>query len=159
MDYAVQLKSVAASPIAVVATRTTFDQFPELLQRVHTALASQSVDDYGRSLLLIRDVQQLYEENGHLAPHDVEVGVELGGRFESTGEVTVSSLPAGTVVTATHRGGFEGLPNAHQAIAVWCAENGHSLAGPMWELYGNSEDSGEDTTEIYYLLEAATPRT
>jgi hypothetical protein len=30
---------------------------------------------------------------------------------------------------------------------------------PMWELYGNAEDSGEHATEIYYLLEAATPRT
>jgi effector-binding domain-containing protein len=69
------------------------------------------------------------------------------------------SLPAGTVVTTTHRGGFEGLPNAHQAIAVWCAEHGHSLAGAMWELYGNAAESGEDTTEIFYLLEAATPLT
>ena len=83
MDYTVEVKSIAARPTAAVATSTTFDQFPELLREVHTALASEGVDEFGRSFMLMHDVRTMFKENGHLGPHDVEVGVELASSVDS----------------------------------------------------------------------------
>jgi hypothetical protein len=35
--------------------------------------------------------------------------------------IVASALPGGTVATTTLRGGYDGLPAAHQAVRDWCA--------------------------------------
>ena len=52
-----------------------------------------------------------------------------------------------------HRGGYDRLRDAHDAINAWCAANGHELAGPRWEIYGDwHEDPAQLETEVYWLL-------
>ncbi len=73
-----------------------------------------------------------------------------------------SATPAGPVATTTHFGPYGRLHEAHDAIRRWCAGNGHTLAGPNWEVYGHWQDAwnsdpGQIRTDVYYLLAADGP--
>ena len=84
---------------------------------------------------------------------NVEVGVEVEGPFASDGPVVSSTLPAGETAMTVHRGPYDGLGSAHQAIRDWCAAHGRTPAGPRWEIYGDwHEDPAKLETEVYYLL-------
>jgi effector-binding domain-containing protein len=84
---------------------------------------------------------------------DVEIGVELRVPCPLTGRVVTSALPAGTVVRTVHRGPYEALGAAYDAIAQWCTEQGRLASGIRWEVYGpHRDDPAERTTEVTWLL-------
>jgi len=85
------------------------------------------------------------------------VGVELDTPFAGLGEVVSSATPSGLVATTTHLGPYGLLHDAHRSILQWCRENGHTLAGPNWEIYGHwkhewNSDPSKICTDIFYLL-------
>ena len=92
--------------------------------------------------------------DGHI---NLEVGVEVDGPFVEEGEVVRSATPGGEVATATHFGPYDRLREAHEAIRRWCADRGHSPAGPNWEVYGHWQDDwngdpAQIRTDVFYLL-------
>jgi effector-binding domain-containing protein len=88
----------------------------------------------------------------------VEVGVEVSEPFPASGTVVVSALPAGLAAETTHRGPYDGLEAAHQAVRRWCASQGRAITGERWEVYGDwHEDSGQLQTKIFYGLREACP--
>jgi effector-binding domain-containing protein len=67
--------------------------------------------------------------------------------------VICSSTPAGLVATAVHLGPYNRLGEAHAAVHKWCADHGHVLAGPSWELYGHwTDDPAQLRTDVFWLL-------
>ena len=53
-------------------------------------------------------------------------------------------------------------PYLIRAICEWCADNGHALAGPCWEVYDHMTEgpAQQPRTDVFYLLRPAaeTPR-
>jgi effector-binding domain-containing protein len=91
----------------------------------------------------------LYEDD---VPN-VEIGVEAAAPFAPLGRVTASTLPAGRVLTTTHRGPFEQVGAAHDAVIRACAERGLTRLGPRWEIYGHwDERDPRPEVEIFYLV-------
>ena len=146
MAREVAIRTVTASPTAVVAATTNWQEFPtlwgRLLDEVWTFLRAGGAEKAGHNVMLYLDD----------AP-TVEVGVQVAGPFEASGPVVPSSLPAGRVATTVHRGGYDGLGAAHEAVLRWCAANGHEPTGVRWEVYGDwHDDPAAVETEINYLL-------
>ena len=146
MDHAVELVTVAARPTAVVAARTTWAEFPSLwkgmLDEVWACLRAAGINRGCRNVMLYKDDVP-----------NVEIGVELVQPCPLDGRVVASALPAGRVAMTVHRGGYDGLLLAHEAVVRWCAAQGHQLAGPRWEIYGPHRDNpAELETEVYRLL-------
>ena len=57
------------------------------------------------------------------------------------------------MATVVHMGPYQKLPEAHMAVRTWCAERGHALGGPSWEIYGDWTDNPvELRTDVFYLL-------
>jgi len=82
-----------------------------------------------------------------------DFGVEVTREFEASGEVRSIRTPAGEAAVATHVGPYDGLATAHRAIHQWVRENGRSLAGTSWEIYGDwNEDPAKLETLVLYLL-------
>jgi effector-binding domain-containing protein len=146
MTYEVTVKEVAARPTAVVAAKTTWQEFPalwrQLLDEVWACLRANGIDRGCRNVMLYRDDVP-----------NVEVGVELTQPCPLTGRVVASTLPAGTVATTVHYGPYAGLETAHRAVVHWCAAAGRRRTGARWEVYGpHDDDPAKVWTEISHQL-------
>ena len=150
MDYNIRLETADTRPTAVVRRRAALQQLPKVVPEacgyVWNALRAQKIKGAGRHVALYLDEQI-----------NLEVGVELDAPFSGAGDVIASSLPAGRVATTTHFGPYQQLGAAHQAIRAWCAQHGHALAGPNWEIYGHwldewNSDPSKICTDVFYLL-------
>jgi len=150
MEYDVRLEQLSSRPLAVVRRRATLPELarvvPDACGTVWNVIRAQQVAGAGRHVALYWDDQI-----------NLEVGVELDAPFGGHGEVVGSATPAGLVATAIHFGPYNQLGAAHQAIISWCAQHGHTLAGPNWEIYGHwihqwCDDPSKIRTDVYYLL-------
>ena len=148
----VRFATVEARPTAVVAETTTWTDFPRLwgqllgqvyeFVRPRPELATGAGDERWQNVMLYKDQRP-----------DVEVGVLVSGPFPAEGRVILSSLPAGEVATATHRGDYGKLGDTHNAVREYAAEHGRELAGPCWEVYGHGRpDPSDAETEVFWLL-------
>lgn len=144
--YPVTIQKTDASPTAVVAAATTWDEFPTLwpvlLDEVYAFVRAGGATQTGHNVMLFRDDVP-----------NVEVGVQVAGPFDPAGRVVPSVLPAGEVASTVHRGPYDKLEEAHVALRAWCEARRHVLTRTRWEIYGDwHEDPNELETEICYLL-------
>lgn len=125
-------------------------------------------------------VGALYEEVfGHLAQHgvrgglcgavwhdpgykerdvDAEAIVFLQQRVPEGGRVQVHELPAARVASVVHRGGYQGLTQAYEAVMGWLETNGYRVVGPNRELYLETPEpmkpeNEANVTEIQFPVE------
>jgi effector-binding domain-containing protein len=152
VEYEVRLEQLGSRPLAVVRRRATLQELakviPDACGTVWNVVRAQKIPGAGRHVALYRDDE-----------FNLEVGVELKAPFAGHGEVVGSATPAGAVATAVHFGPYHLLPEAHHAIRRWCAQHGHPLAGPNWELYGHwihewCDNPALIRTDVFYLLTA-----
>jgi len=132
--------TVAARATAVVSTTTTWAEYPRLWRALLDEVREQGAS--GRNVMLYKDDVP-----------NVEVGVLPREDFTPGGRVVRSQLPGGDVVAFTHRGPYQALGAAHQAVIGFCAEHGLERAGPRWEIYGPwREAPDQPETEVVHLL-------
>ena len=87
------------------------------------------------------------------APILCDFGVEVTRTFETGGEVYATETPGGEAAVAVHRGPYNRMNEAHDAIRKWIAANGRESAGHSWEIYGDPTPDPADTeTTVVYLL-------
>ena len=87
------------------------------------------------------------------APIVCDFGVEVTRAFETAGEVYATETPAGEAAIAVHRGPYNLMNNAHEAIRKWMDANRRESAGHSWEIYGDPTPDPADTeTMVVYLL-------
>jgi effector-binding domain-containing protein len=133
-------------PTAVIADVTTWEAFPELWRRlldeVWRTLREMSDVSPGRNVMLYLDERP-----------SVEIGAEVAAPFAGAGRVVGSSLPAGRVLTATHRGSYALIGDGHRAVIEECRRRGLEPVGPRWEVYGHAvEREADQEVEITYLV-------
>jgi effector-binding domain-containing protein len=161
MKYEVAVAAAPRRPIAAVAITTTWREFPGqwrgMLDEVYACLRQAGVAS-GCNVMHYRDVPGGGGEGGGGAGGGVAVavGVEVGTSFPASGRVRASALPAGPAARTTHRGRYEDLGAAHQAVLRWCAAHGRVVTGERWEVYGDwHEDPDQLETEVFYALDQA----
>lgn len=127
MAHEAQVVTTSARPTAVVAQATTWEKFPSVwmlwLDQVYAFLKTSDMTRSGHNVMLYQDDVP-----------NVEVGVEVTGPFSPAGPVTPSVLPAGEAAMTIHRGPYDLLNAAHQAIRAWCVANGRPITGCRWDL-------------------------
>jgi effector-binding domain-containing protein len=151
MPYPIQLQTLPSpQPTAVVRRRADLRDLPKIIPdacgAVWNMIRALQIKGAGRHIALYLD--------NHI---NLEIGVEMESPITSSGELIGSSLPTGPVATTAHFGSYQQLANAHDAIRDWCAKNGHTIAGPNWEVYGHWEDDWNKNplkvrTDLFYLL-------
>jgi hypothetical protein len=87
------------------------------------------------------------------APILCDFGVEVTRSFETAGQVYATQTPAGETAVAVHRGPYNRMNEAHDAIKKWMAANQREHAGDSWEIYGDPtpDPAGTETTVLYLL--------
>ena len=82
-----------------------------------------------------------------------DFGVEVTRAFETAGEVYATETPGGEAAVAVHRGPYNRMNEAHDAIGKWMAANRRESAGHSWEIYGDpTPDPANTETTVLYLL-------
>jgi effector-binding domain-containing protein len=144
--YEVRQETVGEVPTAVVAATTSWAELPNawpaMLGEVYDCLDQLGLGKAGRNVMFYKDDVP-----------NLEVGVEVSKPFTPLGRVKLSALPGGNVATTIHRGPYQGLSGAHQAVHDWCRASGLTVTGPRWEVYGHIRDGVEPETSVSWLLE------
>jgi effector-binding domain-containing protein len=149
VSYAIEVAVQPGRPIAAVAWETSWRDFPGqwrgCLDEVYAWLRQSGTAGGGNVMR--------YQDRPGTGRVAVEVGVEVGGPFAPAGRVRPAELPAGPAALTIHRGPYDGLGAAHEAVLSWCAAHGHELTGERWEVYGDwHEDPAMLETGIFCRL-------
>ncbi len=101
----------------------------------------------GHNIFLYRDSKQPG------APIVCDFGVEVTRTFETVGEVYATETPGGEAAVAVHRGPYNRMNDAYNAIDKWMAANRRESAGLSWEIYGDpTPDPIATETTLVHLL-------
>jgi effector-binding domain-containing protein len=93
----------------------------------------------------------VYHEMDPQQPGDIEVFMPVTAAFEPPPGVAVKTLEGGHVATTVHRGPYDQVGDAYQALTDWMHEQGLTPSGPPRELYLNDPNEvgmEEALTEI-----------
>lgn len=86
----------------------------------------------------------------------IEAGLPVVAPAEGEGEIELGSLMGGAVATTVHKGPYDQLEKAHEAMESWLVEHGETAAGAPWEVYvtdpGEVPDPAEWLTEVNWPL-------
>jgi effector-binding domain-containing protein len=118
------------------------------LGKVWAFLKSQpGLRTHGHNIFLYHHPSQL----GALL--ECDFGVEVTRDFERAGEVYATETPGGEAAVAVHRGPYNRMNEAYDAIGKWMTANGREPAGKVWEIYGDpTPDPAETETTVVHLL-------
>ncbi len=133
---------LAAQPTACVRRSLKYSQtsqIPALIGEVFEALAAARIEPSGMPYTRVVSLGLLSME--------IEVGWPVSSPFSGSGNVVAGSLPAGPAAVASHLGPYESIGPAHEAIAAWCKEHGHAVAGAPWESYFTDPNEEPDTSK------------
>ncbi len=139
-------------PMSELDLASQFDRYlPAVMQRVQDLGAQMSGPPYGR-----------YHQFGP-DQVDVEIGFPLSGELDALaplaevdpGSVGGSELPAGPAAVMVHRGSYDGLSGAYDALHDWIHAQGRDEGPAPWESYVDDPGSvaaEEVRTEICWPL-------
>ena len=85
----------------------------------------------------------------------LEAGLPVAVQAEGEGEIELGALTGGPAATTVHKGPYDGLGAAHEAVQAWLVENGKVSGGAPWESYLN--DPGEVPNPADWLTEINWP--
>lgn len=67
---------------------------------------------------------------------DIEAGIQINDSVQTEGtRIRLNKIPVGNVVSATHYGSYERLPETYFSINEWMRKNKVEILGPPWEIY------------------------
>jgi effector-binding domain-containing protein len=150
MAYDVRFEHADPLPMAALRRVARQDELsrviPEMCGEVWGFIKSAGIPDAGCHVAVYLD-----------GTIQVECGALVPGPFTPVAPVIATATPGGRVATTTHFGPYSRLGEAHRAIVDACSAQGHTLAGPNWEIYGHWEDDWNSDpskirTDVYYLL-------
>jgi effector-binding domain-containing protein len=145
MDYDVQITQAPRRDIAVVRTRTTFDEIPAFMgsafAQVAGALGPRGLLGDGPA---IGRYSEIDPAAGTLV---VSAGFVVPTAIELAGEVVPDELPEAEVATTEHIGAYPDVSKAYDAIASAMALHGREIdESTMWEEYWSPPGTPDDET-------------
>ena len=150
MAYEVTVETLRPRTLAAVSRRVAMNdvgkEFKPALDQVWAFLGKNpGLRSDGHNVFLY------HHEKPEIMP--VDFGVEVVRSFSGEGEVQCVTTPAGEAAVVVHRGPYEQMRAAHQALHQWCAANRRTIGGHSLEIYGDwSDDPARLETTIQYLL-------
>ncbi|MBS7020246.1 MAG: GyrI-like domain-containing protein, partial [Firmicutes bacterium] len=87
---------------------------------------------------------------------DVEIRVEVKGKYEDTDHIKFRKIEPVKVASITFTGGYEKITEISYCIAKWITEHNYEMNGPNFSIYhvgyGKTDNPEEFVTEICYPI-------
>ena len=159
-------KETKGSEMSYEITQKTIDEIPFLYMRkqakpdeVAQALASMLVPVFqyatANGIPFAGPPTARYVSFG-LGLITLEAGMPVAGPAEGKDDIMAGSLFGGEVASTIHKGPYDTLNLAHEAVQQWMMENNQEAGGAPWEVYitdpGEVPDPAEWLTEIVHPL-------
>ena len=123
--------------------------FTECFPRIFGYAMSNSAAIAGNPMARYIDVSQ----GNWTVDSIVPLSSQAEGEGEA-GEIRSGFLHGGSIVTATHTGAYENLPETYAAVDSWIKENNLTGLGENWEWYvtdpGETPNPEEWKTEVFF---------
>ena len=150
-DYQVVIKKVEPMKIASVrGTVPTYHDIMILGEKLVPVFKTHTASVAGPFLAIYHDME--YREKDV----DIEVGIPISEDLSLPEPIKVRDLPGeDTVASTVHRGPYDTIGQAYQALMTWCESNGYELAGPDREVYLTSPPEVSDPAD--YVTELQQP--
>jgi len=153
-DYDVVIKQV--EPQLVAGVRDTLANYPEvgrLFDEVYGYLARQGVS--GPDLI---GAAIWHDDELKSSDIDGEAVVYLKQSIPEGERVKIYKLPGATMASVIHKGAFNALNKAYEAVLYWIEANGYKIVGPNREVYlycpePVRQDDESYVTEIQFPVE------
>ncbi|MDD5510159.1 MAG: MerR family transcriptional regulator [Dehalococcoidales bacterium] len=150
-EYQVVIKELPSMKVASVrGTVPTYGDIPILWDKICPVFEKHMSIITGPPLAIYHDME--YREKDV----DIEVAIPISTTIPLPDPIKVRDLPAeAKVASMIHRGPYEKLHEAYQAMMAWCEANGYELAGPDREVYLTGPNDTQDPVD--YLTELQQP--
>ena len=153
-DYEVVIKQV--EPQLVAGVRDTLPAYPavgRLFDEVYGYLARCGVNGLAEVGVAI-----WHDDEYKTSDIDGEAAVYLKRPIPEGERVKVYELPAATMASVVHKGAFNRLSQAYEALGRWIEANGYKIVGPNREVYlycaqPVRQDDESYVTEIQFPVE------
>jgi effector-binding domain-containing protein len=134
MKYQVDVQRLPAQRVAAIRTHAHVDGIPRTMagafKELYEHLAASGIAPTGPPTAVYSEV----DENQGVT---VEICVPVAQDVGAHGRVIADELAAETVVTTMHRGPYEELPKAYEALSMYMQEHHFGPSGWMREQYLN----------------------
>jgi len=156
MTYHVDIQVLPAQKVAAIRTHSHIDDIPAAMasayQELYGHLAASGISPEGPPTAVYSEVD---ENRGST----IEICVPVAQAVGAHGRIVADELPAETVVSTLHRGPYEKLPGAYEALSMYMQEHHLAPIGPMREQYlnGPSDVAPEDFETLVQWPVATVP--
>jgi len=143
-EYEVMLKSV--EPVHVAGIRRVISNYQavgSLFTELSECLKESNIEPIGPGIAIWYDPE--FKEHSV----DGEAAVPVHASRVASAEVNIHELPAVLQMACTfHRGSFDKLPAAYNAIGDWIKSNGYKVIGPIREVYVEMNMDGNPNNHL-----------
>lgn len=154
MLYKIEVRRLKKQPVLAIRRRTSPQQLGDTLRHIYAAIGAylnkHDVDDAGPPFT------RYHDSGGGSGEVDVECGLFVKEALDGEGDIYCGELPGGLAAVALHRGDYQGLSAAHEAVTNWIERNGKKPEGGSWEVYLNDpaqvKDQKDWKTEVCCVM-------
>ncbi len=149
----VEIKQTQPALVAFIQVKGHFNQIPAAFGKLYTWISSKGYKPVGLPTAVY------YKAGENMPPEEFEweLRSQIAGNVKEAAAdeqgLGVKRTAAGQAASTTHKGPYEKLGGAYQALTAWVEKNGYRISGPPEELYLNSPEQvppAELLTEIRF---------
>jgi effector-binding domain-containing protein len=147
-EYQIVIKKVEPMKIASVrGTVPTYHDISMLVEKLMPVFTSYAASISGPFIAIYHDME--YREKDV----DIEAAVPISEDLDLPEPIKIHDLSGeDTVASLVHKGPYDTINEAYQALMAWCESNGYELVGPDREVYltgpGDTKNPEEYVTEL-----------
>lgn len=145
MGYAVEIKEREAVLVVSTRLRVALSEMGEVLSRtfgeIYAHLAANGVEPAGPPFAIYAG------EPAPGEPWDVEICAPISRPVEAPPGYRTQTIPGGPVARVVHRGPYEMIGPAYDALSEWVGQHGRTFTGPPREIYMSEPDTPPERIE------------
>ena len=133
MSYQCQLIDRPSQPVASIRTHAAVENLPQVLGQAYGAVA-QYLGQIGQSP--IGEPFTAYY-NMDMQNLDLEIGFPVAKAIPGKDTIQPGEIPGGKAVTCMHKGPYDKMAEAYEAMDQWMKDNHVEPSGVCYEFYLN----------------------